>query len=115
MNGQIIEQPFYNGNTIDEKLNFVKCENPRFEKIKKKRSQVKMACVNCKKSCKKCANVRPCLRCIQKGIADTCIDIKRKPRRIGIKRGPYKKRRTWNLEVLALVCTQLLEHEENII
>ncbi|OUM65120.1 hypothetical protein PIROE2DRAFT_69138 [Piromyces sp. E2] len=108
-----IERKLYN--PMEEKLNIVMGENPRFEKIKRKRNQVKMACVNCQRSCKKCANVRPCSRCIQKGIANTCFDIERKPRRAGIKRGPYKKRRNWKLEILALVCTQLLEHEENII
>jgi len=30
----------------EEKLNIVKSENPRFEKIRRKRSQVKMACGN---------------------------------------------------------------------
>jgi len=48
-------------------------------------------------------------------MADCCFDIERKPRRVGLKRGPYKKRRNWKLEILALVCTQFLEHEENII
>jgi len=100
---------------MDKNLNIIQVENPCFKKIKRKRSQVKMACVNCQKSCKKCANVRPCLRCVKKGIAETCIDIKRKPRRTGVKRGPYKKKRNWKLEILALVCTQLLEHEENLI
>jgi hypothetical protein len=43
-----------------------------------KRQQVKQACVNCQKSCKKCDDKRPCQRCIRQGIADSCIDMMRK-------------------------------------
>ncbi|KAJ3031390.1 UNVERIFIED_CONTAM: hypothetical protein HDU68_004469 [Siphonaria sp. JEL0065] len=59
-----------------------------------KRPQVKNACGNCKKSCKKCENVRPCPRCIQRGIADTCVDSERKSRPMGMQRGPYRRRAT---------------------
>ncbi|KAI9276312.1 hypothetical protein BY458DRAFT_433794 [Sporodiniella umbellata] len=63
---------------------------------KPKRKQVKNACVNCQKACKKCDIGRPCQRCIKYGITDTCIDSVRKERKRGIKRGPYKKRNKGN-------------------
>ncbi|KAJ2076443.1 hypothetical protein H4R24_005692, partial [Coemansia sp. RSA 988] len=58
-----------------------------------KRAQVKNACINCQKACKKCDSGRPCQRCIKYSLADTCVDSKRKPRKRGVKRGPYKKRK----------------------
>ncbi|GJJ12028.1 hypothetical protein Clacol_006268 [Clathrus columnatus] len=57
-----------------------------------KRTQCKNACTNCQKACKKCDDNRPCQRCIRYGTTGTCIDSKRKERKKGIKRGPYKKR-----------------------
>ncbi|KAI9276067.1 hypothetical protein BY458DRAFT_489116 [Sporodiniella umbellata] len=57
-----------------------------------KRSQVKNACVNCQKACKKCDDGRACQRCIKFGMADTCVDSPRKERKKGFKRGPYRKR-----------------------
>ncbi|KAF9102132.1 hypothetical protein BGX27_011166 [Mortierella sp. AM989] len=59
---------------------------------KPKRRQVKNACVNCQKACKKCDEGRPCARCIKYGLVDTCVDSTRKVRKKGIKRGPYKRR-----------------------
>ncbi|KTW32550.1 uncharacterized protein T551_00035 [Pneumocystis jirovecii RU7] len=59
---------------------------------KKKRSQVRNACVNCQKSNKKCDEARPCSRCIKHNLFDSCINSKRKKRQKGIKRGPYKRR-----------------------
>ncbi|KAG0018333.1 hypothetical protein BGZ81_010279 [Podila clonocystis] len=59
---------------------------------KPKRRQVKNACVNCQKACKKCDEGRPCTRCIKYGLTDTCIDSTRKVRKKGVKRGPYKRR-----------------------
>ncbi|KAJ3224963.1 hypothetical protein HK099_007592 [Clydaea vesicula] len=58
----------------------------------KKRVQVKKACANCQKSCKKCDEIRPCQRCIRLGEEASCIDTVRKERRKGTKRGPYKKK-----------------------
>src|SRR5438445_13008490 len=58
--------------------------------IQLKRHQVKNACTNCKKACKKCDDARPCLRCVKYGTFDSCVDSQRKRRR-GIKRGPYKR------------------------
>ncbi|KAL0080081.1 Zn(2)-C6 fungal-specific transcription factor [Phycomyces blakesleeanus] len=58
-----------------------------------KRKQVKNACVNCQKACKKCDEGRPCKRCVKLGLTETCINSPRKERRKGVKRGPYKKRR----------------------
>ncbi|KAI9446868.1 hypothetical protein H4582DRAFT_2108416 [Lactarius indigo] len=52
--------------------------------IRSKRRQVKNACTNCQKACKKCDDARPCLRCVKYGIGEEC--------KKGIKRGPYKKR-----------------------
>ncbi|KAF9532396.1 hypothetical protein CPB83DRAFT_847787 [Crepidotus variabilis] len=60
--------------------------------IRAKRRQVKNACTNCQKACKKCDDARPCLRCVKYGISDECVDSQRKERRRGVKRGPYKKR-----------------------
>ncbi|CAG8443069.1 819_t:CDS:2 [Ambispora leptoticha] len=59
---------------------------------KPKRHQVKNACVNCQKACKKCDDSRPCNRCIKGKMTDTCKSSIRKERKKGIKRGPYKKR-----------------------
>ncbi|KAG0279734.1 hypothetical protein BGZ96_001840 [Linnemannia gamsii] len=59
---------------------------------KPKRRQVKNACVNCQKACKKCDEGRPCSRCIKYGLTETCVDSTRKVRKKGIKRGPYKRR-----------------------
>jgi len=60
--------------------------------IRSKRRQVKNACTNCQKACKKCDDARPCLRCVKYGISEECVDSQRKERQKGIKRGPYKKR-----------------------
>ena len=60
--------------------------------IRSKRRQVKNACTNCQKACKKCDDARPCLRCVKYGIGEECVDSQRKERKKGIKRGPYKKR-----------------------
>lgn len=60
--------------------------------MKLKRRQVKNACTNCQKACKKCDDERPCPRCVKYGIADECQDSVRKERRKGIKRGSYKKK-----------------------
>jgi len=81
--------------------------------VKKKRTQVKVACVNCQKACKKCDNARPCPRCIRRGLEQTCVDIERKPRKTGTKRGPYNKRKNWKLEMLAIVCSYLLDNDSN--
>lgn len=62
--------------------------------MRPKRRQVKNACINCQKACKKCDEGRPCTRCIKYGLTDTCIDSMRKERKRGIKRGPYKRRAT---------------------
>ncbi|KAJ1822478.1 hypothetical protein LPJ75_000395 [Coemansia sp. RSA 2598] len=58
-----------------------------------KRAQVKNACVNCQRACKKCDSGRPCQRCVKYNLQESCVDSKRKPRKKGIKRGPYKKRK----------------------
>lgn len=60
--------------------------------MRSKRRQVKNACTNCQKACKKCDDARPCLRCVTYGIFDNCVDSQRKERKKGVKRGPYKKR-----------------------
>ncbi|WWD21787.1 hypothetical protein CI109_106275 [Kwoniella shandongensis] len=58
---------------------------------RKKRVQVRNACTNCQRACKKCSNTRPCERCVKHGL-DDCVDSTRKPRKTGVKRGPYKRR-----------------------
>ncbi|KAI9265608.1 hypothetical protein BY458DRAFT_513438 [Sporodiniella umbellata] len=70
---------------------------------KPKRKQVKNACVNCQKACKKCDDGRPCARCMKLGLAATCRDSDRKERKKGMKRGPYKKRQTQAVVYPALV------------
>ncbi|KAG8855144.1 hypothetical protein FRB96_007182 [Tulasnella sp. 330] len=60
--------------------------------LKTKRRQVKNACTNCQKACKKCDEVRPCTRCVKYDLASECVDSQRKERKKGVKRGPYKKR-----------------------
>ncbi|KAG2206256.1 hypothetical protein INT47_007269 [Mucor saturninus] len=62
---------------------------------KSKRKQVKNACVNCQKACKKCDDGRPCKRCVKLGLTSTCRDSDRKERKKGVKRGPYKKRQAY--------------------
>lgn len=57
-----------------------------------KRRQVKNACTNCQKACKKCDDARPCLRCVKYGMQEACVSSQRKERKKGVKRGPYKKR-----------------------
>jgi|SRR5882762_42236 len=56
-----------------------------------KRQQVKLACINCRKACKKCDEERPCQRCQTYRITTECVDIPRKKRKPGHKRGPYAK------------------------
>lgn len=58
--------------------------------LRPKRRQVKSACVNCRKACKKCEEQRPCCRCTRLGLQDSCIDYQRKPRVKGYKRGQYR-------------------------
>ncbi|KAI9309575.1 hypothetical protein BJ944DRAFT_245603 [Cunninghamella echinulata] len=71
--------------------------NPQMQEFAKpKRKQVKNACVNCQKACKKCDEQRPCPRCVKYGLTETCVDSVRKERKKGIKRGPYKKRKQAN-------------------
>ncbi|KAG2233753.1 hypothetical protein BDF21DRAFT_491181 [Thamnidium elegans] len=60
---------------------------------KPKRRQVKNACVNCQKACKKCDEGRPCQRCVKYNLTETCQDSVRKERKKGVKRGPYKRGR----------------------
>lgn len=60
--------------------------------LRSKRRQVKNACTNCQKACKKCDDARPCLRCVKYSVQEECVDSQRKERKKGVKRGPYKKR-----------------------
>jgi len=46
----------------------------------KKRQQAVRACTHCKRLHAKCSNERPCKRCENNGLAETCIDSPRKPR-----------------------------------
>nr|CAG8454224.1 12683_t:CDS:2 [Entrophospora candida] len=70
---------------------------------KPKRKQVKNACVNCQRACKKCDEGRPCQRCIKYELTDTCQDSIRKERKKGIKRGPYKRRTKTETKNLNLI------------
>lgn len=51
-----------------------------------RRSQVKVACVACRKACKKCDEVRPCTRCSNAGLGSQCVDAPRRDRK------KYKKK-----------------------
>ncbi|KAG0173022.1 hypothetical protein DFQ28_010758 [Apophysomyces sp. BC1034] len=72
---------------------------------KPKRKQVKNACVNCQKACKKCDDGRPCQRCIKLGLTATCTNSARKERKKGVKRGPYKKRQRQSQEIQVVYST----------
>lgn len=65
---------------------------------RKRRAQVKVACIHCKKACKKCDDIRPCSRCVRIGFANNCLDAPRKERKKGFKRGPYNKGRRDSME-----------------
>lgn len=47
---------------------------------KKRRPQVKLACMNCRRQHAGCTDIRPCERCTRLGLADTCEDMPRKKR-----------------------------------
>lgn len=78
-----------------------------------KRKQVKNACTNCQKACKKCDDARPCPRCIKYGIADTCVNSVRKERKKGIKRGPYKRRQKTGEEKPRKTANDLNNNDQN--
>lgn len=61
---------------------------------KPKRAQVKNACVNCQRACKKCDNSRPCQRCVKYHLESTCQNSTRKERKRTGKRGPYKRKQS---------------------
>ena len=50
------------------------------DKMVLRSKQVKIACVNCKKTCKKCNDFRPCLGCQRLGLSEACVDVPRKKR-----------------------------------
>lgn len=45
-----------------------------------KRKQVKNACINCQRACKKCDDLRPCTRCVRYGFEGSCVNSRRKER-----------------------------------
>ncbi|KAH9998686.1 hypothetical protein BJV77DRAFT_959660 [Russula vinacea] len=65
--------------------------SPACRRTRAKRKQVKMACTNCASACKRCDEARPCQRCQKYGLTDSCVDGVRKARKVGVKRGPYKR------------------------
>jgi hypothetical protein len=49
--------------------------SPTSRAVHSKRSQVKNACTNCQKACKKCDPARPCLRCVKHRFTpEECVD-----------------------------------------
>lgn len=46
-----------------------------------RRKQVRRACVNCRRSKTGCSHERPCRRCVNLNIGDSCVDAPRKRRR----------------------------------
>lgn len=87
-----IEDIIYTFNKINISKNICKINTDET-----KRNQVKISCINCKKTHKKCDNSRPCQRCIDHKLIDTCKDAERKKREIGVKRGKYKKQDNLNI------------------
>lgn len=57
---------------------------------RQKRKQVKNACVNCQKACKKCDDERPCSRCLKYNLEDSCRDSLRKERNRSQPKKPSK-------------------------
>ncbi|KAI8613067.1 hypothetical protein BC830DRAFT_1220036 [Chytriomyces sp. MP71] len=57
---------------------------------RRRTQHAKQACNPCRSSNKKCQDTRPCLRCVQRGMAHACVDAPRRPR-VARKRGPYRK------------------------
>jgi len=49
--------------------------------VRERRRQVQRACVNCRRSKTGCSHERPCRRCVNLGIGDSCVDAPRKRRR----------------------------------
>ncbi len=72
-----IPNPYVDQSALESK----KDESLKPKKEAKRRTQVKIACIHCKKACKKCDNARPCTRCIRTGTASSCVDAPRKERR----------------------------------
>ena len=66
---------------------------PTQQLVKAKRRQVKNACTNCQKACKKYDDAQPCLCCMKYSISEGCADSQRKERQKRVKRGPYKKQK----------------------
>ncbi|KAJ3271620.1 hypothetical protein HDV01_006490 [Terramyces sp. JEL0728] len=80
-----VPYPILRQSLIDQILQGKPDDNPYRQLEKpKKREQVKLACTNCRKACKKCSESRPCQRCNTYGIE--CVDAVREPRK--------KKRKT---------------------
>ncbi|KAH6565489.1 hypothetical protein BASA62_007231 [Batrachochytrium salamandrivorans] len=75
---------------------------------KKKRDQVKTACINCRKACKKCSHERPCCRCVTHGIESSCIDVPRRDRTKTLKRDTSRV----NWERGAMGVTHLSAHSQ---
>ncbi|KAI9282180.1 hypothetical protein BY458DRAFT_497421 [Sporodiniella umbellata] len=83
---------------VEPQTNSSANEQPNSTSQVGKRRQVKNACTNCQKACKKCDDARPCHRCVKYSIPDSCVSSVRKERKKGIKRGPYKRRQKSNQE-----------------
>ncbi|KAI0334105.1 hypothetical protein GY45DRAFT_148071 [Cubamyces sp. BRFM 1775] len=49
--------------------------------VPRKTRGVKAACTNCRRVSKRCDEGRPCMRCLSRGLADTCANASTKPRR----------------------------------
>lgn len=61
---------------------------------KEKRKQVRRACEFCRKSKTGCSSFRPCQRCIQHGVADSCVDAPKKRRANTARSTPSPERAT---------------------
>lgn len=79
-----------------------------------KRKQVKNACTNCQRACKKCDDCRPCSRCIKYGIESTCQDSTRKERTRTSSSGSVLSDSNIPVIVfLAAICSELYISEMN--
>jgi hypothetical protein len=64
--------------------------------VRTKRHQIQNACVHCKRLHAKCNEERPCRRCEENGLADSCVDAPKKQR-------GHRGRRKLFVDVIVLI------------
>lgn len=81
---------------------------------------------NCRRSCKKCSDYRPCERCVNAGYPELCVDLPRKiqsknpkednplpPIHGGVKSGTSNKRKPTPLGQVNTIKQGTLDHSSN--